>query len=749
MKREGFNVIGKDGQRDKQSVEIVTGKIEMADDVWMGKKLFADQLGSKYAHCKVVSIDASKALALPGVVAVMDHTEIPGWSENKFFIGEGVAVVAATSINKAHQALELIDVEYEVRPHVIDAEAAMKSGAPLTGLWPEGNTDVRTELTREGSDLEKAFSEADIDFESDDGYTNAHAPLTMGGGSVTAWWNGDILNIWADTQNIHSESRGAAGSFNLPYNKVRGSTRGNGAGFGSGRAPVSPAACALAKKTGKVVSFHADRKVQQLTGGHQFKTKSHTRIGAKNDGTITALDFTYWADQGMNARAPMTGTHQCWEHIFPIPNAHFKGIGISTNTVNRVHYRCVAHPGGGFLMNLAINKLADELGMDYCDIRLKNMPEAGESPAMDQSPVQPYSLDTLKDRFREMMDIMDWDQKKHPNGQNNVMPDGRLHGIALTGDRDGHGGMGGGRGAILHMRPDGTCFVNPGMSRVGCGTNSAHCHIVAERLGINYEDVSSSYGDYHISADGGSQTGSSNTTRHGASFYVAASDAREQLLAQAATMFDPPVNPEDLDAAERKIFLKSDPTKFLTHTEVCARNPRIIGHASDNWGSNLVREHFGYPIGHPARQMPIRISGAEVAVDPETGEVEILRLVYMTDIGRIIFKDGAYGQSEAGLDHAVCQAMYWGATWDESTGYPLHSYWQVYQPTSLDLPLEAYQPELREGDSAVAVYGATGMGEPAAGNHNSINMAVSNAVGKYIEEGPLRPWIVLKALGKV
>jgi len=214
-------------------------------------------------------------------------------------------------------------------------------------------------------------------------------------------------------------------------------------------------------------------------------------------------------------------------------------------------------------------------------------------------------------------------------------------------------------------------------------------------------------------------------------------------------MFDPPVNPEDLDAADRKIFKIADPTQFLTHAEVCARNSRIIGHATDNWGSTLTREHFGYAVGDPGDQKVPCVSGVEVAVDPETGEVEVLKLCYLTDVGRIIFNEGAYGQAEAGCDHVMAQAIYWDQIWDKSTGYMLNgNFWQSRHPTSLDLPIENYMPELREGDSACGPYGATGMGEPAAGNHNTVSLAVSNAIGNYIIEGPLHPWVVLKAMGK-
>ena len=198
----------------------------------------------------------------------------------------------------------------------------------------------------------------------------------------------------------------------------------------------------------------------------------------------------------------MTGTHQCWQHAIDCMNVRFKGIGIATNTVPRSYYRCVAHPGGAFHMNLVLNKLADELDMDPCQLRLKNFMEP-DHDAMDSAP-RPYAVNTLKERFQEVMDLVGWEQKKHPNGQNNVMPDGRLHGIAITGHQDGHGGMGSGRAAIVHLRGDGTGFINAGISRTGCGTVSAHCHIVAERLGLHYEDISvGSYGDTGVSQEGG------------------------------------------------------------------------------------------------------------------------------------------------------------------------------------------------------------------------------------------------------
>lgn len=741
-------VIGKPENIDKQAVETVTGEMECASDVFPGKKLFAAQLGAPHPHCRVVSVDASKALALDGVKAVMDHTEIPGWSEEKFYFGQPVAAVAATDQNTAMRALELIDVEYEVRPAVIDPDDAEKSGAPLTGLWPEGNTNVRTTLDR--GDLDAGFAEADVEIETVDGWTNTHNINPIEGGNTTAWWNGGELYAWVSTQNPHSEHRGLAGAFDLAQNQVRVYSHGNGGGFGGGRAASQIVAAALARKTGQVVSHHVDRKMQMLTSACQFATKSKIRIGAKSDGSITAVDFTYWSDQGMSSRAPMTGSHQDLQMSFKIPNAHFQGIGISTNKPGRTYYRCVAHPGGGFLYSIAMHKLADALDMRPLDLYLKNFVSI-EDDAMDDVPARPLAFCTIKEITQEAADLIDYDQKYHPIGQTVTLPDGRLHGIAIHGELDGHGGLSGNRAAIIHLRGDGTGFINAGISRTGCGTVSSHCHIVAERLGMLYADINvGSYGDTGVSADGGMQAGSTNATSTGAAFYVAASDAREQLFAQAAGMFDPAVNPEDLDAAEGKIFQIADPTKFLTHREVCQRASRIIGHATNNWGSTLTRPVQGYPVGHAARQRVPRVSAAEVAVDPDTGEVEVLKLVYITDIGRIFYHQGAYAQQEAGCDHVMAQAKWWHSIYDKTTGYMLNSSFLMHPwPTSLDLPIENYVAEVREGDSAVGPYGGTGMGEPCSGAHFTINLAVSNAIGKYISEGPLHPWVVLRAMGKV
>ncbi|MEJ2071322.1 MAG: hypothetical protein P8X58_13120 [Syntrophobacterales bacterium] len=191
-----LSVLGKPGAVDKQAVECVTGTIEFPDDVYLGQKLIGKIMPCPHAHARVVSIDASKALALDGVVAVVTHEEVPGWSDVKYSVGDAVAAVAAVDENTAYHALTLIDVEYEVRAHVVDPDEAMKSGAPLVGLFPDGNTTLRTDITR--GDIEAGFAEADVTIEDFSGWTNRWQCAPMGGGNTTAWWTGDTLNAWVD-----------------------------------------------------------------------------------------------------------------------------------------------------------------------------------------------------------------------------------------------------------------------------------------------------------------------------------------------------------------------------------------------------------------------------------------------------------------------------------------------------------------------------------------------------------------------
>ncbi|MFA5451303.1 MAG: molybdopterin cofactor-binding domain-containing protein [Dehalococcoidales bacterium] len=739
-----LTVIGKPGNIDQQAVECVTGTIEFPNDLFMGQKLHAKILGCPHAHAKVVSIDASKALELDGVEAVVTHEDVPGWSEVKFHVGDAVAAVAAKDENTAAHALTLIKVTYETRAHVVDPDEAMEPGAPLVGLFPDGNTTLRTDIVR--GDVEAGFAQADVTIEDESGWTNRWQNAPMGGGNTTAWWQDDILHAWVDTQNPHGEHSGFAGFFALPHNKVRVFTHAAGGGFGGGRAAVQAVAAALAKKTGKIVSLHTDKRDNFFRGVTHFACKSKIKLGAKSDGTLTAIDAQFWGDGGTNPSPPYNALPDCLQIGFRCPNANFKVTGVITNAPPSGYYRCVQHPPGAFLMNTALDAMAEKLGMDPLDFRLKNILTIAEP---DQDSGVAFSFNTLRECLLDSAAAIGYASNKHAPGAR-TLDDGRKHGMAVTGHLDGHGGYGSGRGAIITLRPDGTCFINAGIARSSCGTNTAHCHFVAETLGLKYDDVKTGdWGATAVTADGGMQAGSTNTNQAGAAFTIAARDAREQLFKAAAKMFDPQVNPEDLDARDSKIFLKSNPSKSITHKEVCARNQRIIGRASAGWNPVLQFDVGPWKAGTPANQRVPCAAGAEVAVDTESGEVEVLKWTAVTDIGRVIYYDGAHAQAWAGLYHMFWQAFFAEHIYDRETGISLNPNFLNHRwPASLDIPYDALQEVLREGVSGLGPYGATGAGEPVASQYSVIACAIYNAIGVWIKEPPFTPWKILKALGK-
>ena len=740
---EELAVVGKAEHLDKQIVEVVTGRLDAADDHLMGMKLFARILGSPHPHCKVVSIDTSKAEALDGVEAVITHEDHPGWTDVKLFWGQEVAAVAAVDEYIAARAIELIDVEYEVRPFVIDPDEAMEPDAPLVGVWPESNIQTRQEVDR--GDIEAGFDEADVIIEETVGWTAFFHNNPVEGGNVVAYWNGDHVYEWISSQNVFSARNGLAGSLDLPYNKVHVISHGNGGGFGNGRAPVELTTAVLAKKAGKPVQLHATRQENFLLAGQQHQDKATIRMGAKSDGTLTAIDATFWGDQGSNPRAPVTGVHEALAFTFKCPNAHFRVDGVATNKPQVWYWRCVQHPPGTFLMDIVIEKMAEALDMKPLEFKLKNL----VTPDMlDQDSLKPLSKCTMTEVFNMVADEIGFNDKWHAPGTE-TLADGRLHGIGISGHLDSHGSMSQRRGGIIHLTGDGKCLMNDGLTRTGAGTNSAHAMIVAEKLGLNYEDVMiGDYANTDVCQDCGMQNGSTGTISCGAAFYSAAEDARQQLFEAAAAKFDPPVDPEDLDAREGVIFVKADPTKSMTHTEAYGGAWPIIGRGN-NWDKVLKRPVLDWPVETPCEVRAMCCSAAEVAVDTETGEVEILNFVGGDDCGRVIFQQGALSQGEGGLEAQIHQTLIYEHLFDKVTGASLNPNMLNHKvPTTLDIHQDKHRMLYYEGDDACGPYGCSGLGEPVSSSGVSLAEAIYNAIGIWIVEAPITPQVILKALGK-
>jgi len=735
-------VIGTKG-KDKQTNAIVTGKMDYSADVLAGKKLFTRILGSPYAHAKINSINTSAAEALDGVEAVCTYKDCPVFSDELRYWGQEVAAVAATDPNIAAQAIELIDVDYDELPFVLDPDEAMKPGAPLVGTLPESNMFDPYEVVR--GDTQAGWAEATYTLEEDVGWTTWFQHGSPEPRSTVAYWLGDQLYFWATSQNPFSQRAQAAGYLQLPLNRVHAISHGTGHASGDKHwAEWIVVAAVLAKKAGKPVEFHLSRKENFLNATHQFSMKGNIKIGCKDDGTIVAIEGVYYADVGSSpfnlgsdALSAITQTYKC-------PNLKVTKTTVVTNKPKSGYFRSVGEPSGCFMFEIAIDKMAEEVGMDPYTFRMKNV-FTRDLPHPDHA--LPYSSMAMKECFEAAANDIGFTTKWHqPN--TSMLDDGRMHGIGISGHVCDKGAHSSPVGAIINVNKDATALLSVGISRAAGGTNSAMCYIVAETLGLPYEAVNTGdWGNTDVCSEGGSQGGSTRTTTLGAAFQVAAEDAKDQMFTTAADMLGVPK--ADLDAKDGKIFDKNDDSNFKTHSEVLAKMAPVIGRGV-GWTTQLrLSEEAGFPIGNACVVKTMIASAAEVAVDTETGEVEVLNYVAADDMGRAINWYGTEAQILGGNEICHGEALMNEQLFDGTTGACLNpNYIHQKYPTSLDIHTDKHKAIIIESIDSCGPYGAKGLGEPPVGVYGTINNAVYNAIGEWIMTSPIYPQKILKALGK-
>jgi xanthine dehydrogenase molybdenum-binding subunit len=731
-------VVGNPANLDKQAVDIVTGRLDYASDHLPGEKLFTRILSSPHAHAKIVSIDTSKALAMDGVEAVTTHEDCPTYSDTITFWGQEVAAVAAVDEHTAAVATRLIDVEYDVLPHVVDPDEAMEPGAPLVGVYPDSNLSGPTEVTR--GDLATGMAEADVIVEEEIGWSNnfQHGPLDPR--SSVVYWTGDHLYVWITSQNPHGQRRGLANNLGIPENHVHLISHGTGQGHGDKHgADWAVPAAVLAKKAGKPVQNTLSRQDNFLHAVHQYPTKLTAKVGFKDDGTITAADCLYMDNGGWRFG------HGVFRQSYKCDHGSFRGQAVATNRPRMGAWRCVMDPQACFCTDIFMDMAAEELGMSPLDLRLK----VSITPDMpDQDSGNPISSGDLPGLLATLRDAGDYNAKYHAPGTM-TLPDGRMHGIGIRAYASGFGNMSSPVSAIVTMARDGTAFINVGTSRAGNGQPTACAHITAEKLGLKFEDVTvGDWGNTTTSGDGGGQGGSTRTITLGAAFYMAAEDARNQLFEVAAEQLG--VTPEELDAGDSKIFVKADPTQFKTHSEVSSGTRGTVVGRGVGWPNALRRPVGNFPVGTPCHQRMMTGSVAEVAVDTETGEVEVLSFILADDMGRAIFWKGAENQIEGSIEISIGEAMLYEQIFDDLTGATLNaSYVDNKWPTTLDVHTDRHTAIIVESDDACGPYGAKGLGEPPVTNYGVLALAVHNAIGgEWIRSVPIYPQKVLKALGK-
>lgn len=749
-----LNVIGKPENKDVRLIQKMIGTWEFSPDYLPGKKLFAHIKFSNIARGKIASIDTSAAEALPGVKAVMTYKDYSWWSDTILWWGQEVAAVAAVDEETAQRAVDLIKVTYTPGTAIIDPEDAMKTGAALTGVFPDSNVRTTT-LTR--GDVDAGFKEAAVTVEDTIGWSAFYSHNCLEPRTCVAWWVGDEVYLRTTTQNPFGQRSSLAGytmmGVKTPMHKIHLISHGTGSGHGDkSAADWIPVAIVLSKKAGMPVCYHESRIEYLHTASHQIRSKATIKIGAKSDGTLVAIDSTWYCDSSASGRSGAAGLHFPIRTTWKCPNGRFVALDIATNTPRTAAWRCVSDPPGDALMNPLLDQLAEKLNMDRVAFRLKNVVK-DDSLSQDLKGMDgkylPYGGIAPAECLQKAADAIGWGTKVHAPGAR-TLPDGRMHGMAISGHIDSHGQMSSPVGYIVNLTAEGKVLSTSGVGYAS-GSVNAHTNIVAETLGMNWDDIRvGDIGNTDVASEGGGEGGSTRTITTGSAAYMAAVDARDQAFAIAGGLFSPKLTADKLSAQGGKIFETANPTNSKTWAEVAAkfRNP-IVGRGY-SWDKKYQREKNGLPVGTQCETRGEAWTAVEVAVDTETGHVEVLNQSNVCDCGRAISYNYAKKQIIGGMEIQQGVAILYDQVIEKATGATLNSGHIDHKfPTSLDIHPDAMTPIIVESDDVAGPYGAHGIGEPVVSQIGAYNTAVYNAIGKWVKEGSLTPWNVLKALGKI
>lgn len=781
-----YNEIGKRGVRRYDGYEKASGKAVYTRDVQLPGMLYAKVLHSPYAHAQIKSMDTTKAEALPGVRAVLRYDdpeikgmqltgsiaattrmapEVAGWALKPVkdilgtlgtFEGQMVGVaVCADSEQIAAEALKLVAIEWEEKPFILDAEEALKPEAPILAPGAESNKleDIDRELIEQG-DVEKGFQEADeiIEFTA---RRNAHLWAGAEIPCVIARWTDDRLELWVHEQQPYPSKLILSEQLDIPMNKIHSHSLYQGCSFGercnaSGahQNGINTIAVLLAQKTGRPVKLLLNR-AENFYGLSGDRMVSRFKVGAKKDGTITAVEI-----HSVFAQYMCTPGIEHFIDNTRIPHLKCVGITADVSLPPAWWFRCEQLPNT-FCFTLVFDHVAAALDLDPTEVALKNDGCEGHDMAYLAKYKREHGFpdrDSLKECIEAGRKAIGWGEKWHPPGTKRL-PSGRMHGMAFTWSHDWDDTRGTGSAAVL-IQNDGTVSVIAEHSDIGVNPWTAYLQIVADELGVRYEDVEINPFDLNQGFALMSPDGSCNLCSNGFVVRKAAQKARKLLLDLATTKFEG-VTEEELDIKDSIIFEKANPdnrmhikdvammaTPMLNAVEVWTEPP-VLGwawHTHGLWGQALE-------TGRP--RMCRQANFLEIEVDTETGEIVVTKVVNVNDVGKAIspetIEGQMYGGTYMGLGRAITEQM----IWDPKTGVLLNRNLLDYKyATMLDYP--PAESIIIETGLGHGPYGASGVGEDTATMIPALmGPAVYNALGIWIDEFPITPALVLKALGKI
>jgi len=761
-----LNVVGKPFRKVDANAKCV-GQTKFADDIALPRMLFCKILRSNLPHAIIKNIDTSKALALPGVFAVITGKEMPisygilpvSQDEHALcidkvrFIGDPVAAVAAIDEDVAFDAMNLIEVDYESLNTISSIEEAVMIDEPRIHEYGDSG-NVHKKVSLEFGDVEEGFAEADLIREDTFFYEgNTHLPMEQH--AAVAHFDSDKkITLWSSTQTPHYVHRALAKVLELPASHIRVIATPNGGGFGGKSDPFNHevVVCKLAMITGRPVKVTLTREEVFYCHRGRHPVLMKVKTGVKNDGAITGMHFQTFLDGGAYgsygvASTFYTGALQTV--TYNVPRYKFQGLRAFTNKPPCGPKRGHGTPQPRFGLEVQLDKIAEQLKLDPADIRRNHLAPPNSLTA---NYLRIGSMG-LGECIEKVVAGSDWKNKfSNWDQSNRKLPFGRGIGIAASSYLCGAGlpiywNNMPQSGVQLRLDRQGGVCVMCGSTDIGQGSDSILAYIVAEVLGIDPFDIRVITADTDLTpVDLGSYS-SRVTLMTGNAAIQAAERARELLVLAVADKLDLPI--ENLSLAERRVFDVENPEVGVSFAEavVLAESKfGTIGTDGSYSPPQSAGKFKGAGVG-PSPAYSYSAAVAEVDVDPETGIVIVERIWIGHDIGRSINPMLVMGQVEGsvymGLGEALMEEMVYRGNRNVVHKFP--SMLEYKSPTTMEMcDVKTY---LIEDPDPNGPYGAKEVGQgPLLPIMPAVANAVYDAVGVRIDEVPITPEKVLKAL---
>ena len=744
-KAEELQVVGTRPVRP-DGVDKVTGKARYGDDVHFSNMLHGKVLRSPHAHALIKSIDTSKAEKIPGVRAVVIGTDLPliehkmvsqdlaGFADMRdisdncmakdkvLYDGHAVAAVAADSPHIAEEAVNLIEVEYELIPPLMDVRAAMAEDAPaihehyLPGAFivqSEAYLPNASRIQMGTGDIKKGFEAADYIIEREFNTETIHQGYIESHITTVDWGENDKLIIWTSTQGQFEIRDNLADVLEIPIGNIKVIPMEVGGAFGGkDRIYLEPVAALLSRKAAQPVKMAMRRDEVLRATGPSPGTHIKVKVGMKADGTLVAADYHLAYEAGAYAGGPLYVGLAASTYRYNIPNFQVNGYDVIVNKPKTRPYRAPGAAQALFAVEQVMDELASLVNMDPVDFRIKNITRAGDVllPGFSLAP-----LDT-----EGLLNAV----KSHPHYSTPLDGDNRGRGLSYA--------MWFNLGALtstkLSVNPDGTvhmCTSNPDMS----GTRMTLAMQAAEALGISVDEISTSVPDSDSIGYAQPTIGSRITYAAGIVVIEAAAEVLKQLAERAAILWE--VETEDVRVTGGQFSYGENSLSF-----------KDLAHKMNETGGPITVYHAASPQGFvPA----VAAHLVDVEVDRETGKVDILRYTAFQDVGKAVHPDYVEGQIQGSVVQGIGLAMNEEYFYDDEGHLKNASLLDYRMPTSLDVPM--IEAVILESPNPAHPYGVRGCGEisivPPA---SAIANAIHDAVGVRMNSLPMSPHKICAAI---